>query len=34
MLRGVDIDAPVPVLELKSVTKRFGAVDALSGVDF
>jgi D-xylose transport system ATP-binding protein len=34
MLGGVDIDAPFPVLELKSITKRFGAVDALSGVDF
>ena len=31
---GVGTDAPVPILELKSVTKRFGAVDALSGVDF
>jgi D-xylose transport system ATP-binding protein len=31
---GVGTDAPVPILELKSITKRFGAVDALSGVDF
>jgi len=31
---GVGIDTPGPILELKSITKRFGAVDALSGVDF
>jgi D-xylose transport system ATP-binding protein len=31
---GVGTDAPIPILELKSITKRFGAVDALSGVDF
>jgi D-xylose transport system ATP-binding protein len=32
--RGGGVDAPVRILELKSITKRFGAVDALSGVDF
>jgi D-xylose transport system ATP-binding protein len=30
----VGADAPAPVLELKGIGKRFGAVDALSDVDF